>query len=327
MVAPNFTSMFKQVITKGDRRMIAISQRPCLIAAVNDGGRAALFVRVSLASGQFVTDGRGFTVAVTRSGSDDYVQITAKERGVSPLFLSLVEYVFARVTSVNTSAEAAEELVQAVEDYRRFVGKKSGRLSEELIRGTFAEMMFLGSLVEVGMDSDEALTAWRGPWAKAGIGTHDFTFPDGRGIEVKSSRHPLKTVRVSSPQQLVPSEQSLDLIVLPVEEAPTAATHAKSFRELARSLGLKFKAAGPSVFEKWTTALEVLSLDVHDEWYDRYRFIPGAWRRYQVDDRFPRLDVANLPAGIVDIRYSIDLHRLTALAAPYDGLFEEMGLS
>lgn len=322
----SIASIFDHVLSADDRRMIVIGRKPCLMAAVNDGGRAAFFLRVSLSVSQFVRDGQGFTVASTRSGDDDYVQITSKERGVPPLFLKLVEYVLERVSTTDTADDCAQILVRSIDEYRRFVGRRGGRLSEELVRGTFAELMLLRSFLDAGMHRDEAVTAWRGPWAKAGIGMHDFTFADGRGIEVKASRHPLKTVRVSSPSQLIPSDQPLDLLVLPVEDAPDEAGSAISFRAMATEVGERIAAAGPVACEKWESALEVLSLDLRDEWYDQYQFVPGGWRRFRVREDFPGLDVATLPAGIVDIHYSLDLHRIASFAVPYDELFDEMGL-
>lgn len=327
MEASSLESVFEQVLTASSGRMIVIGQAPFMFAGVNDNGRAALFVRVALSPSQVVNDGHGFSVRTARSGNNDYVQITASERGLPPLFLKLVEYLLQRVSIARSVEEGAEELIRSIEEYRRFVGQRRGRLSESLVRGTMAELLFLRTLISAGLNADEAVKAWRGPWAKAGLGVHDFTFADGRGIEIKSTHQPPGSVRVSSPTQLVPSEQPLDLLVLPLEDAPKDSSTAISFREYALQTGEVVSSSGPLTAEKWDEAMDVLTLDLSDEWYDRYRFVPGRWLRFQVKDDFPHLDVALLPAGIVDLRYSLELQRLSPFAANFERLLTDMGLS
>jgi hypothetical protein len=318
---------FERALGGESGKFVVMTSVPFVLAAVNADGHAALFARVTLAKGQTLTDGRGFTVKTVRSGNDDYVQITAAERGLPPIFLKLAEYVVERVTSARTPSEATEMLSRSIDEYRRFVGLRRGRLSEALVRGTFAELLFLRVLLTSGMDAETAVTAWRGPWAKAGLGVHDFTFADGRGIEVKSTHQLPTTIRVSSPSQLVPSDQPIDLLVLPVEDAPSDSNGAISFRHYASATGEAIAAAGPLAAEKWDAALEALTLDLSDEWYDKYRFLPGKWLRFEVKESFPHLDIPALPAGIIDVRYSLELPRLAPFAAPFNELLRTMGLS
>ena len=53
-------SRFEQVLTGASGRMVVLGQTPFMFAAVNDNSRAALFIRVSLAPAQVVSDGQGF---------------------------------------------------------------------------------------------------------------------------------------------------------------------------------------------------------------------------------------------------------------------------
>ncbi|WP_104127464.1 PD-(D/E)XK motif protein [Cryobacterium sp. Y57] len=326
MTSPSLESLFQQVLKASSGRMVIIGRSPVMFAAVNDNGRAALFIRVSLTPSQIVSDGQGFSVQTTRSGKNDYVQITATDRGLPPLFLKLVEYVLERVGATSSVAEGVEVLTRSIDEYRRFVGQRRGRLSESLVRGTFAELLLMRKLIDSGMNAENAVTAWRGPWAKAGLGVHDFTFSDGRGIEVKSTHQPPGTIRVSSSSQLVPLGQQLDLVVLPFEDAPVSFSAAISFRKYARETGEVVSAAGPRAAAKWDLAIEALSLDLSDEWYDRYRFLPGEWRRFEVSLGFPHLDIPSLPPGIIDVRYSLELLRLTPFIKPFGELLREMGL-
>ena len=327
MIDATIKTQFERVLVGVPGQIVVLTPAPFAISATNDGGRAALLVRVSLAPGRVIRDGQGFTVSTARSGSDEYVKIAASDRGLPPLFLKLAEYVVERVTATSSGEQGVEVLVNAFEEFRRFTAFRRGRLPEPLVRGTFAELVLLRALLARGMDPTEAVSAWRGPDAKAGLGVHDFTFANGRGIEVKSTRQPPGTIRVSSPSQLVPSSEPLDLLVLPLEDAPEGSRTALPFRSYALETGHLFTSASPIAADKWNAALDVLSLDLEDEWYDQYQFIPGEWRRFEVREGFPYLDVASLPAGVIDVRYSLELARLAPFSAQLGDLLQRMGLS
>ena len=47
-------------------------------------------------------------MSTTRSGSNDYVQITASDGGLPPLFLKLVEYLLERVSVATTTDEGID---------------------------------------------------------------------------------------------------------------------------------------------------------------------------------------------------------------------------
>ncbi|PPH21993.1 PD-(D/E)XK motif protein [Rathayibacter sp. AY1C4] len=313
---------FAKVLDAGHDRMIVLSQIPFMSAAVNDNGKAAFFIRASLAPHQSIKDGQGFTVKTERSGENDYIRITATESGISGLFLKLAEYVLEQVTSAGTPEAGVLALVQAVDDYRRFIGRRRGRLTDSMVRGTFAELRFLEAIISGGMNSTEAVSAWRGPWAKLGLGLHDFTFPDGRGIEIKSTHQPPIAIRVSSAGQLVPSKGKLDLVVLPIEAS--VSTEAVFFRPYARMLGKLIGDGGTQARDLWEAALQALSLDLSDEWYDQYSFEVGAWSSFRVADNFPHLKLDSVPAGIVDVRYSLELARITAYERSFESLIEEV---
>lgn len=315
---------FQTVLDAESGRMIVLSQTPFMSAAVNDHGKAALFVRASLAPHQSIKDGQGFTVKTERSGENDYIRITATDAGIPGLFVKLVEYVLEQITSQRSAEAGVVALVESIDDYRRFIGRRRGRLTDSMVRGTFAELHFLDAMVARGMDAIEAISAWRGPWAKAGIGLHDFTFSDGRGVEIKSTHQPPTTVRVSSVGQLVPSEGSLDLVVLPVEASSAMATQAISFRAYALALEELVGQRGVQARDLWDAALDALSLDLSDEWYDQYSFQVGAWSAYRVTENFPHLNIDSLPAGIIDVRYSLELARIAGFSRSFESLLEEV---
>lgn len=316
-------SCFEQVMSGASGRIAIISQQPFMIAAVNDSERASLFARVSVDSLPAIGDGMGFAIRNSRVGADEYIQITAAERGLPRLFLNMAEYIVERVSRQASVAGGIEELIGSVESYRRFVARRGGRLTDAAIQGTFAELLFFRLLLSSGLAFEKVVSAWRGPWARSGLGVRDFTFTDGRSVEIKSARQPAIKVRVASPVQLAPSDDALDLIVLPVERVPKGSAGAVGFYETVVELGEVAESAGDRARDLWLDALGALNLDLEDQWYQQYFFAPGRWSRYRVIEGFPFLPSSCISVGVVDVRYSLDLEALRPFSADLGSLLDE----
>ncbi|MEU5832054.1 PD-(D/E)XK motif protein [Streptomyces diacarni] len=321
----NLETTFKTVLAADSGRMIIIRNSPFLFAAVNNRGKPALLTRVSLDLSQVLNDGRGFTVQTRRSTQDDFVQITSNEDDISSMFLKLVSFILERVGDTKSVADGAQALISSIEEFRNFTDTRHGRISESLVRGTFAELLLLRTLIAFGFPPESAIASWTGPFAREGIGAHDFTFADGSSIEVKSKRQAATSVRVSSVNQLVPSDNTLDLVVLPIEDDRRGVSRSIGFREYAQETETFFSTIGSTTLNLWLEALNALGLDLSDEWYDRYRFIVGEWKNYQVTDGFPFLDVTYTSRGIIDIRYSLDLISLRPFEGNFNRLISEIG--
>lgn len=318
-------TIFDKVIAGENGRIVIIRNSPFLFAAVNNHGKPALLARVSLDISQVVNDGQGFTVQTRRSSRDDFVQITSSDGSVSSLFLKLVAFILEEVGSATSVSAGAQSLISSIDEFRSFTNNRRGRIPESLVRGTFAELLLLRTLVTYGVSPEYALSSWKGPFARDGMGTHDFTFADGRGIEVKSKRQASNSVRVSSENQLVPSCSTLDLVVLPIEDDYRGSTSSIGFREYARETGTLFPSLSNTGTNLWNEAMDALGLDLSDEWYDRFRFLVGDWKHYQVRDGFPYLDIPDVNRGITDIRYSLDLISLRSFEGNFNRLMSEIG--
>ena len=315
---------FERVLAGENHQVIKI-RHPWLTAfAQNDDGHAALLIRASLRPDQIVPDGRGFVVKTQRDSSHDYISISAREAGAPAMFLRLVDYLLERTGAATSLDGSIASLIRAIEEFKRFSSRHGGRLSAEEIRGLTAELLLLRRFLSTGVPADLVLTAWKGPFAGDGVGIHDFTFASGRGIEVKSTHQPALEVRVSSSQQLVPSAEQLDLLVLPIEELPTSSSKGVQFRELLRDTADVIRETSSTAYFTWERAMGALGLDIEDEFYDGWRFEPGRWIRYVIREGFPYLLPSALPPGLVKISYSLELQHLSGFEASYDDLIEEL---
>lgn len=316
-------SFFEEVLVSENYRVIQLDHPWLKVFAQNFDGHGALLVRVKLPDDTVVGDARGFSVATSRKDDDHYLRITAEGNGLPELFLMLVDFVMDRTSSVANKSESINELSNAISEFKRFVSRKPGRLSREQAQGLYAEIQVLVRLIEAGISAENVLISWKGPFSKEGRGLHDFTFPNGRGLEVKSSHQPATEVRISSANQLLPDDQPLDLLVLPVETVPHKYAGSLSLKEIV-SICTSLLGDAPAVLALWEEALEKFGTDFSDEYYEQWRFVPGPWKRYRVGKGFPSIAAEQIPRAVVRITYSLVLGDLAEFEDSADGLFEEL---
>jgi len=298
---------FASALRGANGRVVQLPHPKIVFLAQNLDGRAALLAKVEIGPDEQISDGKGFTVTTSRSSSGSFVRLSANEAGTSLLFLKLVEYVMERTEQAHSSTEAVKRLVAAIDEFRRFFQRKPGRLREEQIRGLVAELTFIAHLLEVHSEqARDIFYSWGGPFDAL----HDFTFSDGRAVEVKSAHRPASEIRVSSNDQLTTTEDGLDLIVLPLEKVSAISVADVSFVELVKRVGSAAMSSGATVAELWENALVALGLDIDDEYYDQWKFIYGDWLRFDVNTSFPKIDNKHIPQGIVKISYGLRIEDL-----------------
>ena len=311
---------FEKVLKGSNYQVIKLSHPWLNVLVQNADGHAALLIRASLADDQIVGDGRGYEVKTERNGEDNYVRLVAHDTGLPPVFLKLVEYVLQRTRDAGSEEASILAMIEAIDEFKKFGARRSGRLSEDEVRGLVAELVLLRLLIESGAPTEAVISAWRGPLSQKGLGMHDFTFPDGRAIEVKSTHQPPIEIRVASPDQLRPTKNPLDLVVLPLEQVTVGTYPGLSFRDYVSETGDRLNRASPFCAEKWQDALDALQLDLSDEYYYQYWFLTGYWLRYSVQEGFPEISPDSLPVGIVKVTYSLELQRLSIFSRSFPEL-------
>jgi hypothetical protein len=308
---------FVSALSGKNERVVQLPHPRVTYLAQNFNGRAALVAKLALRPDQVVPDGKGFSVATDRSGTDDFVRITSADSGISLLFLKLVDYVLERTAEARDSNDAARLLVTAVDEFKRFAQRRPGRMNEEEIRGLVPELLLLLHLRGGDVTRTwDVFHAWGGPFGAL----HDFEFAEGNSIEVKSTHRPPSEIRISSPSQTRPTPDGLDLIVLPLERVGAGTDADIRFIDLVNSVGELALAHGGDVADLWEAALTGLGLDLSDEYYDQWHFMRGEWLRFTVTHGFPGILDADIPAGVVKVAYSLRLDSLDAFVADFAAL-------
>lgn len=303
-----------RVLTKGDNQILGMEHRWLTVFAQNVGGRPAIVLELREALPQFVDGARGFTVFVdARNDGTHYLRIASTEKGLRPAFSALCRHLLSESAKAASFHDALELFLNALEGFRTLLARQGGRLGEEGIRGLFAELIILRRILELGLEPTMALRAWNGPYGNS----KDFIFVSGHCLEVKSAHRPVTRVRITGVEQLETPDVTLQLAVVPIERASPNDESAIALTSLIGSLSEQIDGSLEAK-EMWADALEAIKIDVTDDYYGEWWFVLGNELVFDVKEDFPRIRGSSVPAGIVDVSYSLELSTLT----PYRSLLK-----
>lgn len=216
------------------------------------------------------------------------------------LFLGLCQTLINALEPAATSPEAMTVALAHIRRWRAFLAaRKSRRLSDEEIRGLWAELQYMRALYAQRLTAVEAVDAWTG----ADMLQQDFVFGN-TAVEVKSLHgRDRNTVRISSEDQLATVVDDLFL-----------ATHRLTVAVGAVSLNALVKIVESELGD--AEALEQFSQKLADfgylpiAAYDTPEFVVAERQTYRVEGEFPRLVRAELPPGIARVSYEIELEAM-----------------
>jgi len=227
--------------------------------------------------------------------------LTLLDARLTSVFLQLGADLFRRTETAAGPEEGLERILVGLDEWRRVLSPVvPRRLSEEELRGLFAELWFATCMLASGTDATEVMRAWVGPFGspqdfRLGAVTH----------EVKSIRPHATGVRISSAGQLAAGAGRLELHVLTVADSPRSSTGTTLVELVNEFMKACVSAGGQSsdVADK----VGLLGVDLQDEYYASRWFEVLEHRSYLVARDFPAITSADVPSGVADVSYTIAL--------------------
>jgi len=187
-----------------------------------------------------------------------------------------------------------------------FARDSDGLLDEAALRGLLAELLFLRDYALRAFGLAPAVHAWRGPLGN----DHDFEFARV-AVEVKSVTES-RVVTISSAEQLDEGPKPLRLSVFQLERSISDAEPAFSATELVAALrtALLGDSRATSTFDE---KLALAGFRNHQTYATRWYTLSGV-SHFEIGPGFPRIRRQDVPSGIVDVRYGIDLRQCEVFA-------------
>jgi DNA-binding PucR family transcriptional regulator len=249
-------------------------------------------------------EGRGFRVSVEALDGREaagWIALVVDETADIELFVSMALDVIAALNRFRDAEQTLliEILVGRIRAWQDFLERRRANvLSPEAELGLLGELELLRAILQLGVQPDVAVLAWMGPLH----GLHDFVLGVG-AIEVKTTVIPGPLhARFSTLAQL---DDSMRPVFLAVARFVADAT-GRALPDVVDALRTALAGAPQArqVFEE--RLLRAGFLDVFSSAYVR-GFQEASIGIIPVDDHFPRLIPSNVPAAVVEARYTLDL--------------------
>jgi hypothetical protein len=249
------------------------------------------------------------------------VDVFLRDDSHSDIFTALVADLLGALAQSDKPGTSEKLLLARLEDWRRLLATVSAQgLTPEQQRGLFGELTILGDLLlpKVG---GAAVLAWTGPDRQL----QDFQFPGG-AIEVKTaSGNNAEIVRIANERQLDGhAVGQLFLITLALDvrrEGPglTLPDLVEDLRGKARPMGMAAELEQRLTMGGYLETQAHLYSDRH--YAVRQRLV------HSVSGNFPRITERDLPDGLSDASYTLDLHAASDFRTSEHEMIRILGLT
>lgn len=238
------------------------------------------------------------------------VVVQLRDPQFEDLFEQLGMCLLEDVCAKDSPADAVRAVVRQIERWRRFLERRREILTGEEVRGLIGELAVLERLI-ARIGADEALMSWKSPSGSI----RDFECP-ALALEVKTFMASAgASVRISEPLQLQP-EPGIPLLLTCVELARTqqpGCTLADHVSRISRRL-----EHDVTLIEEFENRLALAGyLPAHAERYcDGY--VIGGVHAFLIDENFPRIRPADIPAHVIHVQFSLEVLPLTRFSVDPD---------
>ena len=231
------------------------------------------------------------------------------------IFSLFIENIVEEISKSVTENEALVETSNVVLKWKKLFDKINFQgLSIEKQKGLIGELLLFNSLLEEEYSIDDLLESWTGP----DFNDKDFRF-GSFGIEVKLTSSKVPKVKISSERQLDNENLTkLYLVLYVVEEVKDKGFSLNSIIEQIRTKINNNQNALKFFNER------LLLVGYFDEDFENYKRQYAFRKRnfYEVSNDFPRLITSDLPIGLFDAKYNIELSAIEQFLVSNESILE-----
>jgi hypothetical protein len=228
------------------------------------------------------------------------IRIALNEPNLLPVFSALCKDIIEITRHGVSEAQLTSTLLNRIENWRSLLEKDTTALESSALRGLIGELTVLKSLMDE-MTASEALSSWIGPLKMP----QDFLLPSGHRIEVKAVRRNASSVRFNGLDQLDPGSDTMEVVVVRLEDTGPSATDAVTVPILVKRI-LEVLSADPAASSMFLASLAFAGWHEHPKHHELVVRVVGI-ERFAVSEYFPKLTRALVPDGILDADYTIAL--------------------
>jgi hypothetical protein len=250
---------------------------------------------------------RGLELFGISLGGLPHFGVGLKDVGFADIFTALAEDLARRLSVATRPQEAVQVMLTRLQRWQKFLAAGSTGLSAEQQRGLYGELHTLLRHLIPGIGTQLAIESWKAPDAAH----QDFQLATG-AVEIKTTiaKQP-QTIRVTSERQLddigIPG---LFLHVVVLDERDIAdhpSSSGENLPEMVKGVRRKLDGNEGLIDTFNDRLLDSGYLERDAARYEGRRFSVRAEHTFHIRAGFPRVTESDLPNGVGDISYALQL--------------------
>jgi hypothetical protein len=258
---------------------------------------------------------KGLFIEIYEFEDTKELHIYLLDNQLKDIFSLFIENIVEEISKSVTENEALVETSNVVLKWKKLFDKINFQgLAIERQKGLIGELLLFNSLLDEEYSIDALLESWTGP----DFNDKDFGF-GSIGIEVKLTSSKVPKVKISSERQLDSENLSkLYLILYVVEEVKDKGFSLNSIIDQIRTKINNNQNALKFFNER------LLLVGYFDEDFENYNRQYAFRKRnfYEVTIDFPRLVASDLPIGLFDTKYNIELSAIEQFLVNNESILE-----
>lgn len=258
---------------------------------------------------------KGVFIEVFEFEETKELHIYLLDNQLKDIFSLLIENIVEEISKCVTENEALVETSNVVLKWKKLFDKINfNGLSIEGQKGLIGELLFFNSLLEEEYSIDALLESWTGP----DFNDKDFRF-GSIGIEIKLTSSKVPKVNISSERQLESENLTkLYLVLYVVEEVKDNGFSLNSLVSQIRTKINNYQKALKFFNER------LLLIGYFDDDFDNYTRQYAFRKRnfYSVINDFPKLVTSDLPNGVFETKYNIELSAIESFLVSDESILE-----
>jgi len=295
-----------------------INQFKCFAATNHITGNHIYIMEVSTSS--LIPEFKNFKFKGLRIEVLDYdfhkeFNVYLLDNQLKDIFSLFIEDIIENILKCVTENEALIQSSNVILKWKKLFDKINFQgLTVEKQKGLIGELLLFNSLLDENYSIDKLLESWTGPDYE----DKDFLF-GSVGFEVKLTSSKVATVKISNERQL--DNQNLTklyLILYVVEQVKDKGFSLNSIIEQIRTK-IEHNQNALKFFNE-----RLLLVGYFDEDFENYTKQYAFRKRnfYKVTDDFPKLIASDLPLGLFDAKYNIELSAIEQFLVNNESILE-----
>jgi hypothetical protein len=273
------------------------------------GGYLFIVTAPVLSDNKLLPKLEGLDTFITERDGRKFLVLQLKDKENWEIFLALCNDLASSTKDLQNEKSAGPVILRRLERWQEFLkNKKLKILSDAALKGLLGEILFLKKIA-TSHGWKVAIESWKGPEGAP----QDFAIYD-MAVEIKcQSGSSRPKVKISSIDQLEPQLPKAYLAVYTIANSDEKT--AFSINSLTQTIRQSIHGETHAVRERFEDLL-VQADYIFNEKYDDLKFKEIEFNSYAINEGFPRLIASQIPDGINDITYHIDLDSCSKFLEP-----------